>query len=70
MGKSTNRYSPEVRERAVRMVSGGEGQRESRCWSLVGKGSCLVCGTFVNSLSSVQISFPGPGPVWLPCGSL
>jgi transposase len=30
MNKTTNKYTPEVRERAVRMVLNGEGQHESR----------------------------------------
>ncbi len=30
MTKTTNKYSPEVRERAVRMVLDGTGQHESR----------------------------------------
>ena len=34
MTKTTNKYSPEVRERAVRMVSDGAGQHESR-WSAI-----------------------------------
>ena len=34
MNKTTNKYSPEVRERAVRMVLGNEGQHESR-WSAI-----------------------------------
>jgi len=34
MSKTTNKYSPEVRERAVRMVMGNEGQHESR-WSAI-----------------------------------
>ena len=34
MSKTTNKYSPEVRERAVRMVLSNEGQHESR-WSAI-----------------------------------
>lgn len=34
MNKTTNKYTPEVRERAVRMVLNGEGQHESR-WSAI-----------------------------------
>jgi len=30
MNKTTNKYTPEVRERAVWMVLNGEGQHESR----------------------------------------
>ena len=34
MNKTTNKYSPEVRERAVRMVWDNQGQHESR-WSTI-----------------------------------
>jgi len=34
MSKTTNKYSPEVRERAVRMVMDNAGQHESR-WSAI-----------------------------------
>jgi len=34
MSKTTNKYSPEVRERAVRMVFDNQGQHESR-WSAI-----------------------------------
>ena len=34
MSKTTNKYSPEVRERAVRMVRDNAGQHESR-WSAI-----------------------------------
>ncbi len=38
MNKTMNKYSPEVRERAVRMVLSNEDQHESR-WSLAGRAS-------------------------------
>ncbi|RBW42839.1 hypothetical protein DS901_11345 [Loktanella sp. D2R18] len=34
MNKTTNKYSPEVRERAVRMVLDNQGQHDSR-WSAI-----------------------------------
>jgi len=34
MTKTTNKYSPEVRERAARMVLDGAGQHES-CWAAI-----------------------------------
>jgi transposase len=34
MSKTTNKYSPEVRERAVRLVLDNAGQHES-CWSAI-----------------------------------
>lgn len=34
MNKTTNKYTPEVRERSVRMVLNGEGQHDSR-WSAI-----------------------------------
>ncbi|QBY01113.1 hypothetical protein E2K80_10575 [Rhodophyticola sp. CCM32] len=40
MTKTTNKYSPEVRERAVRMVLGGAGQHESRCAAIASKIGC------------------------------
>jgi len=43
MGKTTNRYSPEVRERAVRMVRDHEGQYESRWAAVVSISSKVGC---------------------------
>ena len=34
MSKTTNKYSPEVRERAVRLVQDNQGQHDSR-WSAI-----------------------------------
>lgn len=42
MNKTTNKYSPEVRERAVRMVLNGAGQHESR-WSTARQGTAQQC---------------------------
>jgi transposase-like protein len=43
MTKTTNKYSPEVRERAVRMVLGGAGQHESRWAAIVSISSKIGC---------------------------
>ena len=40
MNKTTNNYTPEVRERAVRMVLNGEGQHERRWVSISAKIGC------------------------------
>lgn len=42
MKKTTNRYSREVRERAVRRVLEGAGQRESRWAAIVSKIGCAL----------------------------
>ena len=44
MTKTTNKYSPEVRERAVRMVLDGVGQHESRGAAIVSIASKIGCG--------------------------
>ena len=43
MNKTTNKYSPEVRERAVRMVLDGAGQHESRWAAIVSIASKIGC---------------------------
>ena len=43
MNKTTNKYTPEVRERAVRMVLNGEGQHESRWAAIVSISTKIGC---------------------------
>ena len=43
MIKTTNKYTPEVRERAVRMVLNGEGQHESRWAAIVSISAKIGC---------------------------
>ena len=43
MNKTTNKYSPEVRERAVRMVLDGAGMHESRWAAIVSIASKIGC---------------------------
>jgi len=43
MSKTTNKYSPEVRERAVRMVVDNQGQHESRWSAIVSISSKIGC---------------------------
>jgi len=42
MSKTTNKFSPEVRERAVRMVPDNPGQRESRWQAIVSVSAKIV----------------------------
>ena len=43
MSKTTNKYSPEVRERAVRMVLDNSGQHESRWSAILSVSSKIGC---------------------------
>lgn len=43
MSKTTNKYSPEVRERAVRLVLDNQGQHESRWSSILSISSKIGC---------------------------
>ena len=43
MNKTTNKYSPEVRERSVRMVLDNQGQYESRWSAIVSIASKIGC---------------------------
>ncbi|AJE45023.1 Transposase [Celeribacter indicus] len=45
MSKTTNKYSPEVRERAVRMVLDNAGQHESRWQAIVSISAKIGCST-------------------------
>ena len=50
MSKTTNKFSPEVRERAVRMVFGNEGQHGSRWQAIVSIAAKIGCSA--NTLNS------------------
>ncbi len=56
MTKTTNKYSPEVRERAVRMVLDGAGQHESRWAALVSISSKWPAAGFVDGNLSFHSS--------------
>lgn len=45
MNKTTNKYTPEVRERAVRMVLDNAGQHESRWQAIISISAKIGCST-------------------------
>jgi transposase-like protein len=49
MSKTTNKYSPEVRERAVRMILDNPGRHESRWQAIVSVAAKIGCS--VNTLN-------------------
>ena len=57
MNQTTNKYSPEVRERAVRMVLDGAGQHESRWAAIVSIVSKIGCApqTLNDRVKKVEV---------------
>ena len=58
MNKTTNKYPPEVRERAVRMVLDNQGQHESRWSAIVSISSKIGCApqTLNDWVKKVEIN--------------
>ena len=48
MSKTTNKFSPEVRERAVRLVLDNQGQHDSRWQAVLGAAFCFFCRSDVS----------------------
>ncbi len=65
MTKTTNKYSPEVRERAVRMVLNGEGQHDSRWSAILSIAAKIGCApqTLNEWVKKVEIDTGRPGGV-------
>lgn len=66
MNKTTNKYSPELRERSVRMVLDNQGQHEIRWTAIVSISSKISDFTYVATwqgfatLSSSSTYLPAP----------
>ena len=58
---SSNKYSPEVRERAVRMVLEHQGDHDSQ-WAAIGAGSPISSALSGSVAGSAAIASPGAAP--------